>query len=351
MKNILLCTLVALCFSSPANAALIDVSSYPGFDNTCTSDPSAAFIAAEAAAKVGERIIVPAGTYLPITGLAGNKKLVWDADGATNCAGTAIVDVGTTDIVKANHPTGTVSRVQFRRFRSVPDQFGEVEIKSNSTHTGGTGIYSPLRVQLDVANGATDSNWTQTNILNNSASAGSSVAIFNQGNKKGTGWTAASVSEAHDWTGQANPAGGLVGHEIDVKATGTDNAGYANRGSRVGMTIEGMKHNDADAQTEIGYGIWGYCATNTGLISATFCKFKRFINIEAPFLYGFDTSLGTQDANGAAIKMLAGQSILLGSTGTGEVRIKLDAANRKILFLENGVVKGHLLLNGADHAM
>lgn len=333
---------VAFAYVTP-----IDVSNYAGFDNTCATDSSAAFVSAETAAKAGEKIIVPAGTYQTVTGLAGTKRILWEADGATNCTG-GLLNIGTTDsdIVKTNFVTSIGSRVIFRRNHSGPDQYATMEVKTLLDSTGGTAGFlnqsflSDVKVSAGFDNDAVAGMFT----LDNFSAAGAYFSLGGQFTyESGSGWGAAMVGDFIDKVGANNPTAGQVSLELDNEGNGTDNSGNGGRGSKVMLNLVGIKYNAAGALNDIGWGIWVDCAN----ADDSLCHFKDVVDVDAPFAIGFDTSHGTQDTGGAAFRSLAGQDWELGSDSQGRVVYHLNTSNRHIEFLENSVVKDWIDLSSS----
>jgi hypothetical protein len=113
-------------------------------------------------------------------------------------------------------------------------------------------VNSALRLQTDVSAGAGNFEWTLTSIMNNSATAGSNVAIYGQGNRQtsATGPTWAGVMEAIDNSGQADPTVALLGIEVDCRANGTDS-----QLNRVPIHIVGSRPTSGGADVNIGIGI------------------------------------------------------------------------------------------------
>lgn len=92
---------------------------------------------------------------------------------------------------------------------------------------GGTPGFVNAAITSITTTGATETafEWNILGVLDNYSAAGENVAAYFQGNKRSTGPTWGSVSEAKDHTGTANPTAGLIGIEVDLFANGGDSNG------------------------------------------------------------------------------------------------------------------------------
>lgn len=121
----------------------------------------------------------------------------------------------------------------------------------NAAYVGGTPgfVNSAFRVTTNVTSaGATAFEWAFLSIMNNFSTAGNNVAGYHQANKNAIGPTWASVSEVRETSAVNNPVFGTIGHEIDIRANGTDAAN-----NRIGCDLVVTKFA-AGAACQAGYG-------------------------------------------------------------------------------------------------
>ena len=344
--NRFICFLIII-ISLPAYAGQLKdvVADYGAIPNDGLSDLTA-FQSACTAAVANEAVLVPPGNYdgVNITTFTCSKNIRWIADGARNSSGTSYISLP--GIVETTYNTRKV----IRHNATNPDDHALLHVLVNTNHSGGTPGYTtaPVRVETTVNSGVSDNYWGVLSTLDNYNDNGTfPTALYSRfRGYTGTGWGAAAVLNYSDMVDANNPTAGQVTLELDHEGVGTDNSGNGGLGSKVLLSLAAGNMNAA-GRDEVGFGIWATCFWNDDSL----CKYKRVLTVDSPFTYGLDTSMGTQDAGGAAIKMKEGQSIILGNTSYGKVEITLDSANRKILFKENGVTKGHLTLSGSDHGM
>jgi hypothetical protein len=174
--------------------------------------------------------------------------------------------------------------------------------RRNADHSGGAAgfVSSCLRVETYTNAGTTNYEWAFTAKLDNSTAAGQNVAAYSQGIKRSTGPTWASVMESIDATGTANPATGLVGVEVDIRANGTDNSTQ-----RVGMDLVASRQLVAGVPTgaamQAGYGI----------------RFQHGGDASAAFVVGIDTTLAVFAQ--AAMKLAVNQPIAFNAAATKQL--------------------------------
>lgn len=166
--------------------------------------------------------------------------LIWTADyvnGANQPTLAALAASGGSDLIGYYAPdsaeTMTVQdRLQLLDGESIvcgnADGYEKASIncyRDTTSVTGGTGgLVNPCIIaQTDAGASQTSFEWTILGIMENyNNSSAENVAGYFQGNKRGTGSTWGAVAEAKDYTGVANPTGGLVGFEVNCFANGTD---------------------------------------------------------------------------------------------------------------------------------
>lgn len=178
--------------------------------------------------------------------------------------------------------------------------------RRNSNYSGGTPGYvnSALRVDSFVSNaGSTSFEWAFTATMNNYSNFGENVAGYFLGRKFALGPTWGAVSEAVDHTEIVDPTTGLVAHEFDITANGTDNA--APYGSRVGLDLAVRKFNPAGADVEAS---WGF-RIQTGIGATVGRGFSFYPGSRV--LKAFDASTATVFQS--AFKM-ADNQVFVGST-------------------------------------
>ena len=216
------------------------------------------------------------------TGLSAGQQVTFFV-GQSSTSGVGLADVG----------TGTSDHVG-----GASDQAGYL-FRRRASYSGGTAgfVNSAIRTETIVSPGATAYEWVDVSVLNNYATAGENVAKYSQGNKYGTGPTWASVSEAIDWTATANPTAGLIGHEVDVRANGTDN-----NNNRVGI--------DVVVSRPLVAGV----PTGAAMVATTGIRLQNGGDASASYAVGFDTTQAT--ITQAAIKFKAGQTIAWNETAT-----------------------------------
>lgn len=171
---------------------------------------------------------------------SSNGTVIWSASSA---AGDAIIDVlnlfaapDGSDLIGYTAPdTLDVMTVQDRLEWldgvSPPTANNDSYAGSNvyafrdaSGVAGGTPGFVNAAITSITTTGATETafEWNILGVLDNYSAAGENVAAYFQGNKRSTGPTWGGVCEAKDHTGNADPAAGLIGLEVDLFANGTD---------------------------------------------------------------------------------------------------------------------------------
>lgn len=254
-------------------------------------------------ATIGAReVYFPAGIWNLTTTptINGNTQLVAIPGAAVSGSGAAALG-----FTGAGH-----QRIQFN---TTGGDFATQYIRRNANHTGGTAgfVSSALKVETYVTTaGATNFEWALTAKLDNSATAGQNVGAYLQGIKRATGPTWAGVSEAIDATSTADPATGLVGHEVDIRANGTD----ANK-QRVGVDVVATRQIVSGAPSGAAMvAAFGFRTQNSGDASSSFvAAFAHVGNA----VVGLDISGGT--VTQAAIKVAAAQSIAFDAAATNQV--------------------------------
>jgi hypothetical protein len=270
------------------------------------SDASSAITSAAAANSL---VVIPAGTW-PIAAvptIPANVQIQCLPGAVFSGAGAGALGFSTSYTVGA----------QFTDFSPVAPAGGAGEITGynyfrNAINTGGSPgtVANALRIQTNVAAGVTNFEWGFLSILLNSAIGGQNVAIYGQGNKEtsNTGPTWAGVFEARDVSGAANPVTGLIGLEIDVRASGADN-----NFNRVGLdlVLTRYPYNSGPAAV-ISYG---YRVGSFGDSGVTVEAGYTVSNTNVGF--AFDCANSTVLAG--AMRMPAGASILFDSVGVNQL--------------------------------
>lgn len=258
--------------------------------------------AISAAAAVNSLVIIPAGTW-PIVGVPTIPAgVVLEALPGANFSGAGAASLGLT--------AGAL--IQIIEYASAGSDFATNYYFRNAQYSGGTpgNTISALRLQDNVGANVTNYEWTLTSILNNSATAGQNVAIYGQGNKQtaGAGPTWAGVMEARDVSGAANPTKGLIGMEIDVRASGGD-SGL----NRVGLDLVLTRYpfNSGSAAT-IAYGMRVGSFGDAGVtVGAGYTVLNTTVG------YAFDCANAT--VTGGALRMPSGAAILFDVSGVNQV--------------------------------
>ena len=199
--------------------------------------------------------------------------------------------------------------------------------RNASAVVGGTpGFVNPNIYARTVSGSAeTAYEWTSVFIMDNYAAAGENVASYSQGNKRSTGPTWGSVSEAKDYTNSADPAAGLIGLEVDVFANGTD----ANN-RRIGIDLVAGKgvSGGTTSQTYAGIRIVPFAVdvTNATFINGILMQgaYTTALNISATATWGIYMSgtktVGIDLSNGthtnAAIRIKELEEFQFNNAGT-----------------------------------
>jgi len=307
-------------FSGLSNS--FDITSFGAVQNVdCSS------IVTTAAATVSE-IIFPAGAWvISSTPTIPTGVLIRGLPGAT-FSGTGASILG----------LSTASTVINQMSEYAPPGSGELatnNIFRNPTAAGGVGVSAGLRAQTNVGANVTQFEWAILGIVNNSATAGQNVGVYGQGNKGSVGVTAGptwgGVFEAHDKSGLADPASGLVGCEVHISSDGTD----ANT-RRIGIDVVGdvgvTVGGDISYGIRIGAfnGVDANCVYYNGIYIRN--KHTRAINISSTGVVGIDISSAT--LSGSAIRLAATQtlSFTVGDTKT----LRYVGASAGIVFASTG---------------
>lgn len=119
--------------------------------------------------------------------------------------------------------------------------------------SGGAGTLVPaLYTHVTTDPGTRSLEWANLTVLNNNSNYGSSVAVYGQANKRGTGPTWAGVFEAQD----TNGAGAMWGVEIDAFARGPSSFEQTGGGERIGLGIVLGRAHGTTQKATIDYGMW-----------------------------------------------------------------------------------------------
>lgn len=286
-------------------------------DHSSPTYPASASAAFQAAANLGGATRIPDGQY-SISGItAGANYSYWDAGYSRDGAGLPLNLPGTQEL------WFNTSRMFYQARGGAYDD-GVLRVQRDANYVGG-GVngYENCAAKMLLTTGASSASYESTllTILDNNANtAAQNVAQHVQSHKRGTGSTWNFANECTDWTGNADPASGLIGIEQVMAANGTD----ANT-NRVGLDIIASRPQESlvytGATAEIGYGIR---LTNQVADSAL----NKFVY--GVFLKGYyrvsviDTTQAVIDSGGAAVRMANGQ--LLSFTVNGDRTLRYDVA-------------------------
>jgi hypothetical protein len=199
--------------------------------------------------------------------------------------------------------------------------------RNASAVAGGTAGFVNPNIYARTVTGATEAafEWTAVFILDNYAAAGENVGMYAQGNKRSTGPTWGSVSEAKDFTNTADPTAGLIGTEINVYANGTDAnsrrigidlvagkgvAGGATAQIYAGIRIVPFGIDPANATFINGILLQGACTTGINISAAA----ATGIYMSGTKTIGIDLSNGVHSA--AAIRVKEKEEIQFDNAGT-----------------------------------
>lgn len=312
---------------------LVSVADYTGIDPTGAASSLAAFTSAYTNAAPGARIIIPPGDYAGVSGtLTGTKFVIWEAAGQPNGGGLWNLP----GLVKHGFTTREICSIG----QTVPDGDLKNSFNRDASHTGGTPGFVCTNISVQTKAGAANTNfeWGFLSVLDNYAAAGENVAIYGQGNKRGNGPTWASVFEAIDHTLTNNPAQGLVGIEVDVRANGNDD-----NKNRIGIDIVADRHiKTAGAYSHTSYGIRVQNnADANSLVKVAYGIVANNVQV------GYDTSEAVIQT--AAFRMAAGQAIAFDAAA--QQQLKYDGTG--LNYTPGGVSKvrlnadGSILLGGA----
>lgn len=214
-----------------------------------TTDDTAAFAAARAAAPVGPNIttVMHVAGYGPlnVTSLptsSNGSQVLWTMDGALTKSGAPITGIGTDTVENVWNGSRWYTRAN-----TSPASQPLVQIDDNVNHTGGEvgEVMDALHVNCVLPSTGGDMNtfdWCISSTIYSSATGpGEHLALdstaFRPPNALSDGRGARAVldagyDEVNDQTGQAaNYSGSVVGRETDVYANDTDNGppSYGNR--------------------------------------------------------------------------------------------------------------------------
>lgn len=264
-----------------------------GADNSGASSALAAFTKAYEAAPVGSRIKIPPGNYSGVSGvLKGAKFVVWEANGQPSGGGLWSLP-GT---VEQGFPSRKITGIQ----QTAPDGDNKNSFMRDASHNGGTRGFVCANVDVNTKVGINNTNfeWGFLSVLDNYAAAGENVAVYGQGNRRGVGPTWASVFEAIDHTATNNPAMGLVGIEVDVRANGNDD-----NKNRIGVDVVADRHNKGEgAYSHTSYGVRVQNnADAASLVKVAYSVVANNVQV------GYDTSEAT--VVHAAFRMAQGQPV------------------------------------------
>ena len=187
------------------------------------------------------------------------------------------------------------ARVSVNDGYSTPIQRDTTGLSGGTPGNVNTTLYTRTTVGKDVK----AFEWSALHVLDNFSDAGENVALYTQANKFGAGPTWGACIEVCDTS--PGDVTGMVGMEVDLWATGPDN------GSRIGIDV-----TLGDAKKIRGLGasdvIEGTAAIRIGSSNN---------DPKAKWLTGIDMS----GANvGTAIKLAAGQKIVIGDTVIGATK-------------------------------
>jgi hypothetical protein len=197
-----------------------------GADSSGTADSTAAVTACAAANNL---VNFPQGSYniasTPTVGtsvlLLGLAGAIFSGAGASATGFLAGVNGGL-QVIQPNGGNADIAAMFVRRLVN---------------YSGGSAgfVNAALKVQTDVTQAGTGPyEWAFVTVLNNSSTSGQNVAGYRQGNRVTSTASAtwAGVDEAIDKSGAGNPTVGLLGLEVDVRASGTDS-----NGQRIGVDV------------------------------------------------------------------------------------------------------------------
>lgn len=207
---------------------------------------TAAFQAAiNALPAAGGSILVPPGDYsgvVPGSLSLGGRSVVWSARGATLPSGMP----GTVKAVDGGAEL-TVGQAAHRHNGTATDGHS-VLVTRTASYTGGTPGYvnAAHRTQVTVGGGAAAYEWGVLSVMDNSAPAGETVAVYAQSLKRSTGPTWSFCGELRDSSNSSTPA---VGIEQAINTQGPDTNGV-----RVVADLIAAKYDDAGADAEVTYG-------------------------------------------------------------------------------------------------
>lgn len=180
---------------------------------------------------------------------------------------------------------------------------GRFQLKAN--YTGGEfgTTRKALWAYAAAEAGCTDFIWSFLASCENNSNAGQNVAAYHQVIKKALGPSFAAVSEAIDTTGVNDPTTGLIGHEIDVVANGTD-LNHNRRGLHI---VARRPAGSTGAACVVGYGV---------VVDASTDQSARFREAFAA-VGDIEIGLNLQGANiiDSAIKLPASGKIAMEATG------------------------------------
>lgn len=147
----------------------------------------------------------------------------------------------------------------------VATDFAVLQIKRDTSFTGGSAIASILHVDGTIGANDTNRNWGVVSAPSTNAVSGGLVGGFFQATRNpGAGAVIiAGVSDAIDTNITTSSLSGaqLVGHEVDVECfradDGTNPAAFGGTGIRVAINVVGFRHASSDAnQATIARGLW-----------------------------------------------------------------------------------------------
>lgn len=306
---------------------LVSVADFTGIDPTGVASSLVAFTSAYTNAAPGARIIIPPGDYAGVSGtLTGTKFVIWEAAGQPSGGGLWNLP----GLVKHGFATREICSIG----QTVPDGDLKNSFNRDASHTGGTPGFVCTNISVQTKAGAANTNfeWGFLSVLDNYAAAGENVAIYGQGNKRGNGPTWASVFEVIDHTTANNPAQGLVGIEVDVRANGNDD-----NKNRVGIDIVAdrrIKTAGAYSHTSYGVRVQNNDDVNS-LVKVAYGVVANNVQV------GFDTSEATIQT--AAFKMADGQAIAFDTAA--QQQLKYDGTG--INYTVAGASKVRLNANGS----
>jgi hypothetical protein len=184
-----------------------------------------------------------------------------------------------------------------------------------SAVAGGTVGYVNSAVYARTVTGATETSfeWTNLAIVDNYAAAGENVALYGQGNKRGTGPTWGIVSEARDFTQVANPTKGLVGLEVGMFANNTDTAnqrvgidisvGKGVAGGTINTTTYGLRVGPTNFDLTEGQVTDGIALLGNMVVGVQVSSSGTWgINLSGTYSIGLDLSSATTSTSAIRIK-------------------------------------------------